>query len=67
MSCQPPAGYTYTASVDKYYKVVKNKVGRTQARDACYSEGTVLVELRTLQDYQAIRPIYGITFHDHIL
>ena len=57
--CQAPAGYNYEASVDKYYKEVKNKVKWDQARDACSSEGTMLIELRTIEDYQAIRPIYG--------
>ena len=47
------------ASVDKYYKSVKDSVTWQEARDACSSEGTILVELRTLEEYQAIRPIYG--------
>ena len=57
--CQAPAGYNYIASVDKFYKEVKKKVTWDQAKDACYSEGTMLIELRTLEEYQAIRPIHG--------
>ena len=59
MTCQPPAGYNRVASVDKYYKPVKEKVVWHTARDACNSEGAILVELRTSEEYQAVRPIYG--------
>ena len=59
VACHPPAGYNFKPSVDKYYKPVKNSVTWQVARDACASEGTILVELRTKADYQAIRPIYG--------
>ena len=58
-ACQPLVGYTLNPSVDKYYKPVKNSVTWQAARDACTSDGTKLVELRTKADYQAIRPIYG--------
>lgn len=58
-TCQPPAGYTLITSVNKYYKTVKDSVTWQAARDACSSEGTILVELRTAEEYQAIRPIYG--------
>ena len=59
MTCQPPAGYNLIASVDKYYKALRDRVTWYEARDACSSKGTILVELRTLNEYQAIRPIYG--------
>ena len=59
MACQPPAGYNLIASVDKYYKALTDRVTWYEARDACSSKGTILVELRTLKEYQAIRPIYG--------
>ena len=49
-------------SVDKFYKPVKDGVNWQTAKDACSSEGSMLVELRTAMDYQAIRPIFGITF-----
>ena len=79
--CQPPAGYNLVASVDTYYKAVKNSVTWQVARDACSSEGTILVELRTAAEYQAIRPYFGkvefrycflrlksiILFLDHVL
>ena len=61
-TCQTPVGYTYKTSVDKYYKPVKDGVNWQTAKDACSSEGSMLVELRTAMDYQAIRPIFGITF-----
>ena len=48
-------------SVDKFYKPVKDSVNWQTAKDACSSEGSMLVELRTAMDYQAIRPIFGIT------
>ena len=38
---------------------MKDKVTWYEARDACSSEGAMLIELRTLEEYQAIRPIYG--------
>ena len=57
--CQPPQNYNFYASVDKYYKPVKQGVDWYQARDACINEGTILVELRTPQEYQAIRTIFG--------
>ena len=59
VTCQPPAGYIIKTSVDKYYKPVKNSVTWQVARAACFSEGTILVELRTAAEYQAIRPLYG--------
>ena len=43
----------------KYYKSVKDSVTWQAARDACSSEGTILVELRTADEYQAIRPTFG--------
>ena len=49
----------YHTTVDKYYKPVKEKVVWHTARDACISEGAILVELRSSSEYQAIRPIYG--------
>ena len=59
-TCQPPAaGYTLQTSVNKYYKSVRDSVTWQAARDACSSEGTILVELRTADEYQAIRPIFG--------
>ena len=59
-TCQPPAaGYTFKTGVDKYYKPVKNSVTWQAARVACTSEGTILAELRTAAEFQAIRPIYG--------
>ena len=58
-TCQPPAGYNLIVSVGKYYKSVKNSVTWQAARGACSSEGTILVELRTADEYQAIRPIFG--------
>ena len=59
-TCQPPDhDYTLETSVDKFYKPVKNKVTWQAARDACSSEGTFLVELRTEEEYKAIRPIFG--------
>ena len=61
-ACQPPAGYTFEPSVDKYYKPVKVNVTWQTARAACSSEGSMLIELRTAMDYRAIRPIFGITF-----
>ena len=59
VACQPPVGYTLITSVDKYYKPVKDKVTWQAAKATCSSEGTILVELRTAAEYQAIRPIYG--------
>ena len=59
VACQPPAGYTLKTGVDKYYKPVKNTVTWQAARAACSSEGTILAELRTAADYQAMRPIFG--------
>ena len=59
-TCQPPVGYTYKTSVDKYYKPVKDGVNWQTAKDACSSEGSMLVELKTAMDYQAIRPIFGM-------
>ena len=59
-TCQPPDhDYTLETSVDKFYKPVKNKVTWQAARDACSSEGAFLVELRTEEEYKAIRPIFG--------
>ena len=59
-NCQPPAaGYNLVTSVDKYYKAVKDSVTWQSAKAACSSDGTMLVELRTAADYQAIRPIFG--------
>ena len=60
--CQLPLSYIYETSVDKYYKPVKTKVPWHSARDACSSEGSILVELRTSAEYQAILPIYGMSF-----
>ena len=60
-TCQPPAGYTFEASVDKYYKVVHQSVNWQQAKDGCISDGTKLVELRTAAEHLAIRPIFGIS------
>ena len=48
--------------MDKFYKPVKDSVNWQTAKDACSSEGSMLVELRTAMDYQAIRPIFGIIF-----
>ena len=62
-TCQPTSGYTYKTSVDKYYKPVKDKVTWQTAKDACSSDGSVLVELRTSAEYQAIRPVYGMSFN----
>ena len=62
VACQPPAGYVYHTSVDKYYKPVKEKVVWHTARDACISKGAILVELRSSAEYQAIRPIYGVKY-----
>ena len=59
VTCQPPAGYVYHASVDKYYKPVREKVVWHTARDACISDESILVELRTIEEYRAVRPIYG--------
>ena len=58
-TCQPPAGYTLEASVSKYYKAVEQPVTWQQAKDACNSDGTMLVELRTAEEHTAIRPIFG--------
>ena len=58
-TCQPPPCYTLAASVTKYYKAVKQGVTWRQAKDACTSDGTFLVELRTAAEYLAIRPIFG--------
>ena len=62
-TCQTPVGYTYKTSVDKYYKPVKDNVTWNSAIDACSSEGSMLVELRTLADYQAIRQVFGMSFN----
>ena len=62
-TCQPPSGYTYETCVDKYYKPVKAKVTWQTAKDACSSEGSMLVELRTSAEYHAIRPVYGKSFN----
>ena len=66
VACQPPAGYNLIPSVDKYYKSVRYRVTWQEARDACSSEGTMLVELRTAEEYQAIRPIFGIFIYSFI-
>ena len=58
-TCQPPEGYKLEASVGKYYKAVEQLVTWQQAKDACTSDGTVLVELRTADEHTAIRPIFG--------
>ena len=64
-TCQPPPGYTYKTSVDKYYKPVKDSVTWQTAKDACSSEGSMLVELKTLAEYQAIRPLFGMCFNNN--
>ena len=64
-TCQPPSGYTYETTVDKYYKSVKDNVTWHSAKDACSSEGSMLVELRTLAEYQAIRQVFGMSFNSH--
>ena len=64
-TCQPPAaGYNFETSVDKYYKPVMDSVTWQSAKTACSSDGTMLVELRTAADYQAIRPIFGELLDD---
>ena len=64
-ACQPPSGYTYETTVDKYYKPVKDNVTWHSAKDACSLEGSILVEHRTLADYQAIRQVFGMIFNSH--
>ena len=64
-TCLPPSGYTYKTSVDKYYKPVNDSVAWQTAKDACLSDGSMLVELRTSAEYQAIRPLFGMCFNNH--
>ena len=61
-ACQPPAGYSFQTSVDKYYKPVKDSVTWQTAKAACSSDRSMLIELRTAMEYHVIRPIFGITF-----
>ena len=59
VECQPPVGYNQVASVGKYYKSSNDMVTWQIAKDRCSSEGGTLVELRTKEEYEAIRPIFG--------
>ena len=58
-TCPPSQDYTLDGSVNKYYKPVKQLKTWHEAVEACLSEGTILVELRTTQEVQAVTSTYG--------
>ena len=52
-------GYTLDTNTGKYYKPVKESVTKRQAKDRCAADGTIVVEPRTTQEFQAMKSIYG--------
>ena len=59
-TCPPTQDYTLgSGTVNKYYKPVKLFKTWQEAVEGCLSEGTMLVELKTAQEVQAVASIYG--------